>query len=213
MAGQESARKKRRQQLCSLSAAKLKTKSCPRDTFETISFTEGIFVGERSQPECEMFAHKDWLPLDLSRIVNSQNVPLELWAPSLGQLFCSGLFDAYYVPTTISRPRTRRQFHFGKGSTQKLLPLQIRGKLASLTAAFTQLQDIFSCGNKAGIPERERDAHPARSGSQSVLKLNSLHLDRSRSQPYSKGCSQRRQIYLNCSRLHPRNSRYAILEF
>ena len=58
--GQESARKKRRQQLCSLRAAKLKTKSCPRDTVETVSFTE-----------CEMFAHKDWLPLDLSRIVNS----------------------------------------------------------------------------------------------------------------------------------------------
>ena len=207
MAGQESARKKRRQQLCSLRAAKLKTKSCPRDTVETVSFTQ-----------CEMFAHKDWLPLDLSRIVNSQNVPLELWAPSQGQLFCSRVFDTYNVPTAISRPRTRRQFHFGKGRTQKLLPLrqesfQIPGKLTSLTAAFTQLQDIFSCGNKAGIPERERDAHSARSGSQSELKLNSLHLDCSRSQPYSKGCSQRRQIYLNCSRLHPRNSRYAILEF
>ena len=71
MAGQESARKKRRQQLCSVRAAKLKTKSCPRDTVETASFTEGIFVGEKSQPECEMFAHKDWLPLDLSRIVDS----------------------------------------------------------------------------------------------------------------------------------------------
>ena len=71
MAGQDSARKlKRRQKLCSVRAAKLKTKSCPVDTVETVSFTEGIFVGERSQPECEMFAHKDWLPLDLSRRVN-----------------------------------------------------------------------------------------------------------------------------------------------
>ena len=55
----------------------MKTKSGPvKDKVEVeveveVLFTGGIFVGERSQPECEMFADKDWLPLDLSRIVNS----------------------------------------------------------------------------------------------------------------------------------------------
>ena len=114
---------------------------------------------------------------------------MELWAPSLGQLFCSGLFDAYNVPTAISRPRNRRQFHFGKDSTQKLLPLwresfHIPGKLASLTAAFTQSFKIFFlAGTKREFPSEKEwpmtvVAHPARSGSQSKLKLNLLHLGR-----------------------------------